>query len=94
MDKIIPIFQNLRTGRVALKCPEIEDGARHGDMWVVLEKDRYIRQRLNSKIALRNFQRIESIKEELIRELINQRMSKFLLHAEFGFDLELISHLL
>ena len=52
--------------------------------WVVLEKDRYIRQRVNSRIAQKNFSRIESIKEELKR--MKSENEEILFNAEFGFD--------
>ena len=84
MDKIIPIFQKLRR-KSSTECPEIEPPVPDMETeWVVLEKDRYIRQRLNSKIAHRNFQRIESIKEELIK--MKSENEEFLFNAEFGFD--------
>ena len=52
--------------------------------WVVLEKDRYIRQRVNSRIAQKNFSRIEIIKEELKR--MKYENEEILFNAEFGFD--------
>ena len=52
--------------------------------WVVLEKDRYIRQRLNSRVAQKNFSRIESIKEELKK--MKSENEEILFNAEFGFD--------
>ena len=84
MDKIIPIFLKLRR-KSNTDNPEIEQPVPDMETeWVVLEKDRYIRQRLNSKIANRNFQRIESIKEELIK--MKSENEEFLFNAEFGFD--------
>ena len=84
MDKIIPMFQKLRR-KSSTGSPEIEPPVPDMETeWVVLEKDRYIRQRLNSKIANRNFQRIESIKEELIK--MKSENEEFLFNAEFGFD--------
>lgn len=52
--------------------------------WVVLEKDRYIRQRLNSKVAVKNFSLIENIKEELRK--MKSENEEILFNAEFGFD--------